>query len=137
MGPALRRGPGVQLLNDARLFYAALLACALVPLSLSHAQTSRPTIIAQISQDDPAYKAAFQDTLRKPNDPVVLLHFADLAVKAGNLEGAISALERLLLIDADQPRVKLELGVLYYRLGSYEQARTYLDAARASGRVAA
>ena len=32
-----------------------------------------------------------------------------------------------LLIDAEQPEVKLELGVLYYRLGSTEVARTYLQ----------
>ena len=29
--------------------------------------------------------------------------------------------------------MKLELGVLYYRLGSYETARTYLESARGSG----
>ena len=33
----------------------------------------------------------------------------------------------MLLINPDLPRVRLELGVLYYRLGSYEVARTYLD----------
>ena len=109
--------------------------CALLPFSPSLAQEARPTTVAQLSQDDPAYKAAFQETLRKPNDPAVLLRYADLATKAGNLEGAISALERLLLIEADQPRVKLELGVLYYRLGSYEQARVYLEAARTSPRA--
>src|SRR5260370_24969430 len=45
------------------------------------------------------------------------------------MEGVISALERMLLINPDLPRVRLELGVLYYRLGSYEVARTYLDTA--------
>lgn len=80
-----------------------------------------------------AYDAAFQDTLRNPTDPPTLVRYADLAVQVGDIEGAISALERLLLIDGDQPRVKLELGVLYYRLGSYETARTYLESARGSG----
>jgi Flp pilus assembly protein TadD len=47
----------------------------------------------------------------------------------GDIEGAISALERLLLIDANQPEVKLELGVLYYRLGSKEAALTSLEGA--------
>src|SRR5260370_17526436 len=45
------------------------------------------------------------------------------------MEGVISALERMLLINPDLARVRLELGVLYYRLGSYEVARTYLDTA--------
>jgi len=35
----------------------------------------------------------------------------------------------MLLINPDLPRVRLELGVLYYRLGSYEVARTYLETA--------
>ena len=79
-----------------------------------------------------AYDAAFKATLDKPSEPAVLIKFAELAVEFGDIEGAISALERLLLIDGDQPEVKLELGVLYYRLGSVEMARAYLEAARDS-----
>lgn len=78
------------------------------------------------------YDAAFKESLAKPADPQVLVKFADVAVRFGDIEGAISALERLLLIDGDQPEVKLELGVLYFRLGSNEAARTYLEEARAS-----
>jgi hypothetical protein len=79
-----------------------------------------------------AYEKAFQETLGKPSDPEALAKFAELAVGVGDIEGAISALERLLLIDSDQPEVKLELGVLYYRLGANEPARAYLEAARTS-----
>src|SRR5665213_503970 len=74
-----------------------------------------------------AYDQAFQQSLEKPSDPATLVHFAELAVDIGDIEGAISALERLLLIDGSQPDVKLELGVLYYRLGSVEAARAYLQ----------
>ena len=73
------------------------------------------------------YDKAFAESLEKPADPVVLVNFAEAAVEFGDIEGAISALERLLLIDGSQPEVKLELGVLYYRLGSTEVARTYLQ----------
>jgi Flp pilus assembly protein TadD len=79
-----------------------------------------------------AYDAAFQATLDNPSDPDVLVKFAELAVEFGDIEGAVSALERLLLIDDDQPEVKLELGVLYFRLGSKEAARMYLEAANKS-----
>jgi hypothetical protein len=75
------------------------------------------------------YDQAFQETLDKPGDLDVLFRFATLATQVGDLEGAISALERMLLINPDLPRVRLELGVLYYRLGSYEAARTYFDTA--------
>ena len=73
------------------------------------------------------YDQAFAESLEKPADPDVLVHFAEVAVEFGDIEGAISALERLLLIDAEQPEVKLELGVLYYRIGSTEVARSYLQ----------
>lgn len=89
------------------------------------------------TQTRAAYDAAFQETLRNPTDPPTLVRYADLAVQVGDIEGAISALERLLLIDGDQPKVKLELGVLYYRLGPYEAARTYLESARGSSYTAA
>jgi len=84
-----------------------------------------------------AYEAAFQETLRNPADPATLLAFAEVAIRAGDLEGAISALDRLLLIDGDQPEVKLELGVLYFRLGSFEAARTYLEEVQSSKRASA
>jgi Flp pilus assembly protein TadD len=73
------------------------------------------------------YEAAFNESLEKPADPDVLVNFAEAAVEFGDIEGAISALERLLLIDGSQMEVKLELGVLYYRLGSTEVARAYLQ----------
>jgi tetratricopeptide (TPR) repeat protein len=78
------------------------------------------------------YDDAFQETLTKPADLDVLFKFASLATQVGDMEGAISALERMLLINPDLPRVRLELGVLYYRLGSYEAARTYFETAVAS-----
>ncbi|MPZ30017.1 MAG: tetratricopeptide repeat protein [Rhodospirillales bacterium] len=81
------------------------------------------------------YDEAFQETLDKPSDLDALFKFATLATQVGDLEGAISALERMLLINPDLPRVRLELGVLYYRLGSYEAARTYLDTALKSPSV--
>jgi tetratricopeptide (TPR) repeat protein len=84
-----------------------------------------------------AYDAAFQESLDHPSDPAVLVKFAETAVQLGDIEGAISALERLLLIDGKQADVKLELGVLYYRLGSTEPARAYLESASASPEASA
>ncbi len=118
---------------------------ALAPTSLALAQAGPvgqqpPVQAAPATQEQDAkqatlratYDAAFQATMDKPSDPAVLLKFAEAAVEFGDIEGAISALERLLLIDGDQPEVKLELGVLYYRLGSNDVARSYLEAARSS-----
>ena len=101
------------------------------------AQTQPAAAVDPTDEMRAAYDAAFQETLRKPADPATLIAFAEIAIKTGDLEGAISALDRLLLIDGDQPEVKLELGVLYFRLGSFEAARTYLEEVRSSRRASA
>jgi len=90
------------------------------------AQTAAPAAKGDLERQ---YDDAFQEMLRRPADLDVLFRFATVASQTGDLEGAISALERMLLIDANLPRVRLELGVLYYRLASYEVARTYLEGA--------
>jgi len=100
---------------------------AIAPPSCVRAQV--PAASTASSELRAQYNAAFQETMLKPADLDVLFRFASLAAQIGDLEGAISALERMLLINADLPRVRLELGVLYYRLGSYEAARTYLVSA--------
>lgn len=91
----------------------------------------RPAIAQQTQAVSPEleaeYDAAFQEMLKNPSDLDVLFKFATIASKTGDLEGAISALERMLLVDPDLPRVRLELGVLYYRLGSFEVARSYFE----------
>lgn len=73
--------------------------------------------------------AAFADVLRDPANLDASLDHAVLAVKAGNFEAAISSLERMLLYNPRLPSVRLELGVLYFRLGSYTIARSYLTSA--------
>lgn len=73
-----------------------------------------------------AYEEAFQRMLKDPSNLDKTFLFAEFAVRVGDLEGAIGALERMLLYNPDLPRVRLELGVLYFRLQSYEIARSYL-----------
>ena len=79
--------------------------------------------------------AAFDAMVNDPADLETTFRFAALAARTGDLEGAVAALERMLLLEPDLPRVKLELGVLYFRLGSYVVARRYLTEAVAGDRV--
>ena len=65
----------------------------------------------------------FQD----PGNLEKTFSFAGLAIKAGDFEGAISSLERMLILDPNLPRVRYELGVLYFKLGSYDVAATYFE----------
>ncbi len=92
---------------------------------------------AQHAGKSEAFRQAFQETLQKPTDAPTLLKYARLATQEGDLEAAISAYERFLMIDGDQPRVRYELGVLYYRLRSYEAARSYFETARTSSKAGA
>jgi tetratricopeptide (TPR) repeat protein len=111
------------------------LVCALVVWgSLFGTAVAQGPVNASAEQER-EYDAAFQEMLRKPADLDVLFKFATIATKTGDYEGAVSALERMLLVNPDLPRVRLELGVLYYRLGSYEVARTYLSAVVATANI--
>jgi hypothetical protein len=76
--------------------------------------------------------ALFKRMLVKPNDLDAAFRFSEIETKLGDYEAAIGALERMLFYNPNLPRVKLELGLLYYRLHSYEMARSYFNAAIAS-----
>lgn len=75
------------------------------------------------------YDLAFQEMLAQPGKPDVVLKYANAATEAGDLEGAIAALEGLLLVDSDLPTVQLQLATLYYRLKAYDVSRNYLETA--------
>ena len=70
----------------------------------------------------------FQGILARPADFNNALQYATLA-PAGDIESAISTYEQLLFYNPNLANVRFELGVLYYRLGSYEMARSYFDSA--------
>jgi tetratricopeptide (TPR) repeat protein len=74
----------------------------------------------------------FQRTLVDPTNLDVVFRYAEVATQLGDYEAAITALERTLFFNPDLPRVQLELGVLYFRLGSYQAAQGYLERARQS-----
>ena len=60
---------------------------------------------------------AFRQVLKTPASLDAGLKYARLLVAAGNYEGGVAALERLLLSPNPQPGIRVELAVLYYRLG--------------------
>jgi hypothetical protein len=72
------------------------------------------------------YDEAFRATYADPADVAAAIRFAKIAARQGDLEGAIGALERVLIFNPDLPEVGFELGMLYRALGSLETARIYL-----------
>lgn len=106
---------------------ALALALVVVALGLMNPARAQTPVAAPSATLQQQYDAAFAAMLADPANLDKTFAFAALAAQVGDLEGAVSALERMLLIDPNLPRVQLELGVLYYRLGSYGAARSYLQ----------
>lgn len=68
-----------------------------------------------------------QEMLARPNDLDLAFEYANLSSQAGDYEGAISTMERMLIYAPNTPRIQFELGMLYYRLGAYDVARSYFE----------
>jgi len=113
--------------------FCELLALALVVIGLlagsAEAQTLSDGERAQLqTQKD----ALFQRMLRDPANLDVAFAYADVSARLGDNEAAVSTLERMLLFNPKLPRVDLELGALYFRMGSFEISRTYFEQALAA-----
>jgi tetratricopeptide (TPR) repeat protein len=112
---------GLKKLGTFLLLAAVLVGCQ----SADPVQKASPELQRQ-------YNAAFQAMLKDPGNLDAVMAYAQVATKTGDYEGAVGAYESLLLVDSNLPRVKLELGILYYRLKSYDTSRIYLEGALAS-----
>jgi hypothetical protein len=125
-GAGSERGHGRCGTNVALALTAALL---FVVVGRASAQDAVPPV-----QIDPHVEAdaLFKRMLVKPNDLDAAFRYSQIETKLGDYEAAIGALERMLFYNPNLPRVKLELGVLYFRLRSYEMARSYFTAAIAA-----
>ncbi len=79
-----------------------------------------------LSQLSTAHTRVMED----PGNLTFLYDYAQEAIRLGNYEAAIGALESMLIIAGNQPRLLLELGTLYQRLGAPRTAQSYLNRAR-------
>lgn len=84
---------------------------------------------ARLQQIQARRQVLFQAMLKKPDDLDAAFEYAALSAQVGDLEAAISTLERMLIFAPGLPRLQLELGVLYYRMAAFETARGYFEAA--------
>lgn len=79
------------------------------------------------------YRAAYEALLADPDDPARLAAFANEASRIGNYEAAIGALEAILIQNPGLNQVRVELGVMYYRVRAHEVSRYHLNRALESG----
>lgn len=100
-------------------------------LALAAALSTGPVagVLAQDASDASRaeFNRLFDALLHDPSNVELNRRFAEIAERRGDLEAAVGALERLLGIQPDQPRLRLKIGQLYVRLGSAAMARAYLE----------
>ena len=124
--------------NRRRFCWYAKISALVCGLVLAAAIFAAPPAAAQpVSGTErtrlEAQKAVlFQKMLRNPADLDATFAYADVSARLGDYEAAVSALERMLLFNPNLPRVQLELGALYFRMGSYDLARDYFTKAAAA-----
>jgi len=109
------------------------LLSSIMALGLAFGAASAQTLSdSDRAQLEAKKEALFQQMLREPANLDVTFAYADVSARLGDNEAAVSALERMLLFNPNLPRVDLELGALYFRMGSFEMARSYFDKAEAN-----
>jgi hypothetical protein len=110
------------------LFFRKRAAVVVVPILWLAVFAGRAS--AQSISDFPAgIDPLFHRLLTAPSDLDNALKYAVGATQSGDVESAISAHEQLLFYNPNLSRARFELGILYYRLGSYEMARGYFQTA--------
>jgi tetratricopeptide (TPR) repeat protein len=72
----------------------------------------------------------FKQLFKDPTNLSLLFKYANLSILVGDLEAAIGVFEQMLIYDSQLPRIRLELGVLYFRLGAYAMATNYLKSVK-------
>ncbi len=114
-------GARAQTLNDAG--------------SPSQASATKAPTSEETKQIQERRRVLFQQVLNDPSNLDVAFEYAGLSARAGDVEAAIATLERMLIFAPGLPRLQLELGVLYFRLGAYETARSYFQNALSAPHV--
>ena len=72
-------------------------------------------------------KQLFDQLIDKPDDLELMFEYAKVSIQLEDYEAAISTLERMLIYRQDLSRVRLELAVAYFNLGSYAASELYFD----------
>ena len=113
--------------------YAAMAGLKVIFDDLPHAASpglaGSPAIFTSRDAAKAEEDALFPRVVREPQNLDLSFRFAEVASAAGDYEAAVGALERMRFYNSELPRVELELGVLYFRMGSYNMAMSHFQAA--------
>jgi tetratricopeptide (TPR) repeat protein len=113
---------------------AAIAGLAMGGATPSYSAAESSAAIERLSpeQIEARRQILLQEMLARPNDLDIAYEYATLSSAVGDYEAAVSTLQRMLIYAPNTPRLQLELGILYYRLGAYEVARSYFEQALAN-----
>jgi tetratricopeptide (TPR) repeat protein len=123
---------GKELLYNIMKFKSLIIILLTFFISASPAQNVQPSVsdpesVASAQREkDEVFKQLFKD----PTNLTLLFKYANLSILVGDLEAAIGVFEQMLIYDSELPRIRLELGVLYFRLGAYAMANNYLKSVK-------
>jgi hypothetical protein len=111
-----------------RAFYGALLVGGMAVAGVAQAQHGRYNLPPEVPASEiPALeeqrRTLLQQGMEAPGDVDKAFAYAVLSTRLGDYEAAIGVYERLLIQHPNTPRLQLELAALYFRLGSYPQAK--------------
>lgn len=109
----------VSLLHKKQLSALALLALLLA--APAPVQASGASLKEQ-------REASYRRLMERPSDHAETLLYTALCLRMADYESAISPLERILMKEPDNAKIRMQIGVLYKSLGSQLLARQYLDA---------
>ena len=84
----------------------------------------------QLKSVETERQTIFNSLIDDPTNLDNLFKYANLSIILGDLEAAISVFEQMLIYEPDLPRIRLELGVLYFRLNAYPAAKLYLNSVK-------
>src|SRR5436305_9055191 len=117
--------PSLRFRRAATWLVVAILASGLSALDARAQLVSGQDRAPLIAEQD----QLFQRMLREPGNLDVAFAYAAASAKLGDNAAAATAPERMLLFNPNLPRIDLELGALYFRMGSFDLARDYLNKA--------
>lgn len=80
------------------------------------------------AQDAGGGRITFQQVFDNPGDFDLNFAYANQQIEDGNLPGAASTLERLLILEPEAHQVRLLYAIILYRLGQTDEARVEFDA---------
>ena len=112
-----KNGGGVARARGLLKLICAIVALAVV-LAAPSATVAQPVSDADRARLEVHKEALFQQMLSNPANLDVTFAYADVSARLGDYEAAVSALDRMLLFNPNLPRVQLEIGALYFRMGS-------------------